>query len=86
MRTLSHTKAIFQQLRATDGATGVKTIIENHDAWLHNEDVCDEITVALRTQLSAQRRPDSVHQRIVAQRDQLARLVTRLPFRLSTAG
>jgi hypothetical protein len=86
MRTLSHTKAIFQQLRATDGATGVKTIIENHDAWLHNEDVRAAITIALRTQLTAQRRPDSVQQRIAAQRDQLARLATRLPLRLCTAG
>ena len=84
MRELSHTKAIFQQLGNTPGGQGVKTIIENHDAWLHNDEI--QISVALRAQLVAQRRPESVARRIEAQRSRLDRLVTRLPMRLSTAG
>ena len=84
MRELSNTKAIFKQIGSTPGGLGVKTIIENHDAWLHNDEI--QFTVALRTQLMAQRRPEAVARRIEAQRSGLDRLVTRLPVRFATAG
>ena len=86
MRRLSHTKSIFGQLRDTDGATGVKTIIENHDAWVHNDEVRAEITAALRARVGGQWRGDATMARIEAQRAKLASVVTRLQVRVGAAG
>lgn len=82
----THSKAIFRQLSQTEGATGVKTIIENHDAWLHNADVQAEITVATRLAVLNRPRGEVTAQRIARQRQSLAALTTRLPHRLSHAG
>ncbi len=57
MEPLSHTKEIFQQLADVDAPMGVKTIIENHDAWVHSDPIRRQITAALRTQLAHAPRP-----------------------------
>ncbi len=85
MRNLSNTKAIFQQLGDTPGTMGVKSIIENHDAWVNNAAVQLEITAAMRLQLARQPRGAQVAARIEAQRQRLQSLVTTLPRRISTA-
>lgn len=78
--------AIFHQLAATpgDGSGGVKCIIENHDAWVHSEDVQAAITADLRLQLG--RRDDTRAARIDAQRARLESLVTVLRGRVASAG
>ena len=86
MEHFSDTKGIFEQLADTDGSTGVHTVIENHDAWLHNAAVQLHITAAIRTQLARSPRPEITARRIELQRQKLQSLVTRLPIRLSSAG
>jgi hypothetical protein len=86
MDAFSDSKAIFEQLADTDGAMGVRTVIENHDAWVQNAAVQLNITAAMRAQLARTPRPEIVNRRIELQRQKLQSLVTRLPIRLSSAG
>ncbi|MGN6366981.1 MAG: hypothetical protein ACTHN5_01845 [Phycisphaerae bacterium] len=86
MDALTDSKAIFEQLSDTDGAEGVRTVIENHDAWLQNAAVQLNITAAMRAQVARTPRPEIVNRRIELQRQKLQALVTRLPIRLSSAG
>jgi len=88
MRTLGSqdSKGIFRQLAAIPGASGVKTIIENHDAWLHNAAAEAEITAQIRAIALYRLRPAEVMARLAAQREALAPLVTRLPMRFSHTG
>ncbi len=86
MRTLSDSKAIFQQLAATPGSMGVQTIIENHDAWLNNSSIMREVSAAMRAQITAAPRHVAISQRIQEQRTRLQSLVTRLPIRIASAG
>ncbi|HUO10849.1 MAG TPA: hypothetical protein VM008_21280 [Phycisphaerae bacterium] len=86
MQPFSHTRDIFEQLADTDGATGVRTIIENHDAWLNNSAVQHHINAAIRTQLARSARAEIVTRRIELQRQRLQALITRLPIRLSSAS
>ena len=86
MEPLSNTKAIFEQLADTDGSEGVHTIIENHDAWLHNTAIQIKIDAAMRAKLARAPRPESVSRQIDLQRRKLQCLVTRLPLRISSAG
>jgi hypothetical protein len=88
MRKLAseHTKGIFRQLGGVEGATGVKTIIENHDAWVHNAQVQDQITQAMRMQTMHKPRMAGVSERIARNRAALSGLVQRLPMRVGTAG
>jgi hypothetical protein len=86
MQPLADTKAIFEQLADTDGADGVHTIIENHDAWLHNAAIHIQINAAMRAQLARAPRPEIVSHRIQTQRQKLQSLITRLPMRLSSAS
>jgi hypothetical protein len=77
---------IFSQLASTpgDGSGGVQCIIENHDAWVHAEDVQAAITTTLRLQVA--RRDDARNARIESQRTRLQSLVTVLRTRVATAG
>jgi hypothetical protein len=77
---------MFGQLADTDGAQGVKTLIETHDAWVNNAAVLSEITAAMRAQLARTQRAESVTRRILRQRDVLARLAVGLPKRARSAG
>lgn len=86
MQGISDSKAIFEQLADTDGAQGVRTVIENHEAWLQNTAVQLNISAAMRAQLARMPRPELVSRRIEKQRQALQSLVTRLPLRLSSAG
>jgi len=71
MRTLSseHSKGIFRQLASVEGATGVKTIIENHDSWVHNAQVQAEIACLMV------RPQPAVAQRIARNQQALAPLI-----------
>jgi hypothetical protein len=86
MDAFTDSKAIFEQLGDTDGAAGVRTVIENHDAWLQNAAVQLNITAAMRAQVARTPRSEIVNRRIELQRQKLEALVTRLPIRLSSAG
>ena len=86
MDSFSDSKAIFEQLSDTDGAMGVQTVIENHDAWVQNAAVQLNITAVMRAQVTRAPRPELVNRRIELQRQKLESLVTRLPIRLSSAG
>jgi hypothetical protein len=86
MNRLCDTKEIFAQLADTDGSNGVKTLIETHDAWVHNEAVLEQISVAMRAQLARAQRSDALTRRIERQRDALANLVVRRPRQALSAG
>ena len=88
MRTLCSTQAIFRQLAHAHGpaSDNVKTVIENHDAWLHNADAQIAVSAALRLHLARSPRPESVTRRIFQQRASLDALVTRVATRFSSAG
>ena len=75
---------VFAQLARTPGSGGVKTIIENHDAWTHADAVYARLDLALRARL--EQSTDALRKaRIERQRHALAPLVTRLPSRTSAA-
>lgn len=78
-------RGIFRQLANLSEPTGVKTVIENHDAWLHNADVEEEIALALLA-LEHRSRPAETTKKMQAQRQALAGLVTRVPCRIASAG
>lgn len=76
-------KALFRQIAGAPGPSGVKALIENHDAWLNNGSVQQEITAALRHQLTHTPRPADIAQRITNQARALSGLAIALPVRLS---
>lgn len=78
------TQAIFRQLAQTPGGGegGVKCIIENHDAWVHSEEVQAALAAKVRAGGDGGRSRDAA--RIEAQRARLQRLVT--PLRRRSAG
>ena len=88
MRELSsqQSKGIFRQIAEVDGAQGVKTVIENHDAWVHNDEVLEAIDAAMQMAAAARPRGPELTQRIARQRAALGSLVTRVPLRFSNAG
>ena len=89
MSSLEDSKLIFQQLAQADDAApggGVRTIIENHDAWTHNASILSQLSIALRTHLTYASRPAPISQRIARQQRRLQSLVTTLPTRLPAAG
>lgn len=88
MRSLSsqQSKGIFRQLADVAGGAGVKMVIENHDAWVHNDEVEAEITIALCQATAARPRTPELSRRLAAQRRALAPLVNILPSALSHAG
>jgi hypothetical protein len=85
MNRLADSKSIFEQLADTDGQ-GVQTLIETHDAWVHNTAVLAQITAALRAQLAQTPRPASVSRRLAEQQHALQPLVITIRRRLATAG
>ena len=87
MRQLAseQSRGIFRQLADLPGPTGVKTVIENHDAWLHNNEAQDEVTVALRQAAESRPKSPQVARRIMAQRQALNGMVVHLPHALSSA-
>ncbi len=86
MRMLSDSQAIFQQLAETSGDQGVNVIIENHDAWVQQDEVGEALTAAVRLQLSRNSRDEVLLQRIARQRKTLSTLTTQLRGRASRAG
>jgi hypothetical protein len=75
---------LFAQLARTPGSGGVKTIIENHDAWTHADSVYARLDRTLRTRL--EQCSDALRKaRIDHQRHTLAPLVTRLSSRSAAA-
>jgi hypothetical protein len=75
---------VFAQLANTPGSGGVKTIIENHDAWTHADAVFARLDMTLRARL--EQSTDALRKaRIERQRHALASLVTRLPSRKAAA-
>jgi len=80
-------KAIFLQMRALPpGSAGVRSIIENHDAWLNGAATWFHIDAAAKAELQCRATTGPQAPRIQAQRRALQSLVTPLPMRLSTAG
>ena len=86
MRTLSDTQKIFHQLADTEGSGGVKVVIENHDAWVHNDNVEASIIHALRMYAAKLARDPERAARIERQSKRLQQLVTPLRKRISSAG
>ena len=84
MEIFDDTRALFAQLAAIPGALGVKTLIENHDAWAHSE-ALPAMTVAW-ARVAAMPRNPALEARIARQRQVLEPLVTRLSMRYASAG
>lgn len=81
----SESRAIFAQLRAEPRAA-VRSVIENHDAWLHSASVQAEIDATITRRLAGQPRLAAVAQRIAEQRQALAALVVRMPAHVGKAS
>jgi hypothetical protein len=77
---------IFRQIAAVPGPAAVKTVIENHDAWLHNQDAVDELDAMLRRAVECRHRTDEQTRRIAAQRQALSAVAVVLPRSLANAG
>lgn len=87
--TTDNSAAIFQQLAAlrdVADSAGVKTVIENHDAWLHAEHAERSIPVLAKAQVAYLRSTHPDQPRLERQCRQLSSLVVRLPVRVSLAG
>ncbi len=76
-----NTRAIFTQLGDFCSGPAVKTLIENHDAWTHNE-LVESLATA---RLHLQPRDAATQARIARQRQALAPLVVRLPAAYAAA-
>ena len=75
---------VFAQLARTPGSGGVKTVIENHDAWTHADATYVALNATLRARL--EQSADVLHKaRIERQRQALTPLVTRLASRTAAA-
>jgi hypothetical protein len=75
---------VFAQLSRTHGSEGVRSVIENHDAWTNAESIEKALNAALRARL--EHASDALQAaRVARQRHALAPLVTRLPARQATA-
>jgi hypothetical protein len=83
---LGQTREIFTQVADTDGAAGVRVVIETHDAWMQGAEVLVGLTPALRAQVERMSRPAAVAARIARQRAALTPLVTRIGARAIKAG
>ena len=86
MDAFRDTQDIFEQLARTDGSGGVKTIIENHDAWTHNTAIEQALSAAVISRLAHMPRDPAREARIERQRHALASLSVRLKSRYSSAG
>ena len=84
MEIFDDTQALFGQLAAIPGALGVKTLIENHDAWAHGEAMAT--MAAAWARVAAMPRNPALEARIARQRQALEPLVTRLSVRYAAAG
>jgi hypothetical protein len=84
MELLSDTQALFGQLAGLPGTQGVKSLIENHDAWDHGPTVAS--LRAAWARLAARPRDAAAQGRIERQRRTLASLVTPLPASYASAG
>jgi hypothetical protein len=84
MEIYQDTQSLFAQLAAVPGAQGVKTLIENHDAWTHSETLA--ALKAAWTRLAAQPRDPALQTRIARQQKTLAPLLTRLSVSYASAG
>jgi len=84
MEIFEDTQALFGQLAAIPGALGVKTLIENHDAWAHSEAL--PAMAAAWARLAALPQSPALAARITRQRKALEPLVTRLSVRYASAG
>lgn len=83
MESYPDTQAIFRQLAACDSPGGVRTIIENHDAWSQGDELERAVTLAARRQML---RGGFNESRVARQRARLRAVVVTLPARVSSAG
>lgn len=79
-------KGVFAQLSNVAGGAGVKVVIENHDAWLHNAETYAEVSAAVRLQAQHAARNQATAARLEKQRQALAALAIKLPVRQASAG
>jgi hypothetical protein len=86
MDAFKDSREIFRQLADVDGNAGVRTLIETHDAWVHNTAVLTQIDAVVRMQVARSPRPESIEDRIARQRQALSALVMKLPRKNRTAG
>jgi hypothetical protein len=86
MSLLPDSQAVFQQLAGAPAPGGVRAVIENHDAWLHADDVADAVAAAMRAQAARAGYDPGRSARIDRQRRSLQQLVTPLKLRRATAG
>lgn len=81
MDMLEDSQLLFAQLATVPESHAVKTLIENHDAWQHNETIMTALDRTLRTRLTTFPRDVIRDHRIQAQRHRLQPLITVLPAR-----
>ena len=81
MDMLEDSQLLFAQLAVTPDAQAVKTLVENHDAWGHNEAIASALDRTLRASLATFPRDRVRDERIHTQRQRLRPLITVLPAR-----
>lgn len=79
-------QAIFRQLGEVKEPEAVHTLIENHDAALHNEIALVQLNATVRTRLSAQSRDPELIARIARNRAALRPLIMNLSRAQLQAG
>ena len=86
MEMFDDTKALFAQLADIPGTQGVKTLIENHDAWHHNDRILTAADATLRSRLINLQTDPVCLARIQQQRLRLQTLATQIGQRYASAG
>lgn len=79
-------QAIFRQLGEVKSPDAVHTLIENHDATLHNEQAWQELSTLTLAKLSSAPRDPEIAARIARQRAALRPLVVNLSRKQLQAG
>lgn len=79
-------QAIFRQLGEVKEPNAVHTLIENHDAVLHNDVALSQLNALTRARLDSQARSPEVAARIARQRAALRPLVVSLSQMQLRAG
>ena len=81
MDMLEDAQLLFAQLAAVPDTEAVKTLIENHDAWQHNDAALAALDRTLHTRLATFPRDVVRDERIHTQRQRLRNLATVQPTR-----
>lgn len=79
-------QAIFRQLGEVKEPEAVHTLIENHDAALHNEITLIQLSTTVRTRLGTQSRDPELTARIARNRAALRPLIINLSRAQLQAG